>query len=35
MHKYSAIYQDRCEAVPEKGLMRETLVQLFLPSSLP
>jgi len=35
MHKYSAIYQGRCAVVPEKGLMRETLVQLFLPQSLP
>ncbi|MAK93974.1 MAG: hypothetical protein CMQ69_05110 [Gammaproteobacteria bacterium] len=35
MHKNSAIYQGRCADVPEKGLMRETLVQLFLPQSLP
>ena len=35
MHNNIAINKHRCAIVPETGLMRETLVRLLLPSSLP
>ena len=35
MHINIAINKHRCAIVPETGLMRETLVRLLLPSSLP
>ena len=35
MHNDIAINQHCCAIVPETGLMRETLVHLSLPSSLP
>ena len=35
MHYNIAINAHRCAIVPETGLIRETLVRLLLPSSLP